>query len=67
MLCHPLTCRVRRHGWRQRVIQRYPNYSVFYSEFPEFWLLAGVVSTLQDPDMIQALLLIREIADAGGN
>jgi hypothetical protein len=45
------------------VIRRYPGYSIFYREFPNFWLLGGVVSTVSDPDAIQARLLIREVSD----
>ncbi|HTB62001.1 MAG TPA: type II toxin-antitoxin system RelE/ParE family toxin [Opitutales bacterium] len=57
---NPFICRARRHGWRQMVIRDYPNYSIFYKELPHCWLLGGVVSTLRDPDVIQAGLLIRE-------
>jgi plasmid stabilization system protein ParE len=60
---HPYICRARQHGWRQMVIKDYPSYSIFYQEFPRFWLFAGVISTVQDPDWIQALLLIREAAE----
>jgi plasmid stabilization system protein ParE len=61
---HPHICRPRRHGWRQMVIRRYPNYPVFYKELPDFWLLGGLVSTNSDPDAIQARLLIREVIEA---
>jgi hypothetical protein len=63
ILRHPFVCRPRRHGWRQMLIRRYPNYSIFYKEFSEFWLLAGVVSTVNDPDWIQTRLLVREVKD----
>jgi ParE toxin of type II toxin-antitoxin system, parDE len=62
----PFICRPRRHGWRQMIIRDYPSFSIFYREFPRFWLLAGVVSTVQDPDSIQARLLIREVAEEEG-
>lgn len=61
VIAYPLACRVRRTGWRQKVIEHFPNYSIFYKEFPGFWLFGGIVSTLQDPDTIQARLLIREV------
>ena len=61
---HPFVCRPRRHGWRQMVIRRYPGYSIFYKELPDFWLLGGIVSTLRDPDLIQARLLIREVSES---
>jgi plasmid stabilization system protein ParE len=60
----PYVCRPRRHGWRQMVIHEYPAFSIFYREFDAFWLFAGVVSTVQDPDVILARLLIREIESA---
>ena len=59
----PYVCRARTHGWRQMVIHEYPRYSIFYREFDQFWLFAGVISTVQDPDFIQARLLIREIKE----
>lgn len=57
----PYICRSRRHGWRQMVIHEYPGFSIFYREFDRFWLLAGVLSTIQDPDAVLARLLIREV------
>lgn len=63
LLQHPHICRPRRHGWRQMIIRRYPNYSIFYKELPACWLLGGIVSTIADPDAIQARLLIREVAE----
>ena len=60
---HPFVSRPRRHSWRQFVISRYPGYSIFYKEFPDYWLLGGIVSTLRDPDMIQAQLLIAETGE----
>jgi plasmid stabilization system protein ParE len=62
----PYVCRPRPHGWRQMVIHQYPVYSVFYREFDRFWLLAGIIPTVQDPDSIQALLLIREVKETEG-
>jgi plasmid stabilization system protein ParE len=59
---HPEICRVRPSGWRQRPIPR-SSYALFYREAPDFWLIAAVISTVQDPDMIQAQLLIREIGE----
>jgi plasmid stabilization system protein ParE len=59
---NPFICRARPHGWRQMVIRSFPNYSIFYRELPNFWLIGAVISTVQDPDAIQALLLIREVA-----
>jgi plasmid stabilization system protein ParE len=56
----PYVCRVRTHGWRQLVIHAYPNYSIFYRELHEFWLLGGILCTVQDPDSILVRLLIRE-------
>lgn len=56
----PYVCRPRPHGWRQMVIHEYPRYSIFYREFDYFWLFAGVISTVQDSDTIQARLLTRE-------
>jgi len=61
VMSSPYVCRARRHGWRQMVIHEYPNYSIFYREFERFWLFGGVISTVQDPDSIQATLLIREV------
>ena len=60
---HPHICRPRKHGWRQMVIRRYPNYSIFYKELSPCWLMGGIVSTLSDPDAIQARLLIREVRE----
>jgi hypothetical protein len=40
------------------------SYAIFYREAPAFWFLGGVVSTVQDPDLIQARLLIREVGEA---
>ncbi|MBP7143287.1 MAG: type II toxin-antitoxin system RelE/ParE family toxin, partial [Opitutaceae bacterium] len=36
----PRICRPRRDGWRQMIIQPYPNYSIFYKELTFCWLLA---------------------------
>jgi len=59
----PYVCRPRQHGWRQMVIHEYPRYSIFYLEFDQFWLFAGVISTVQDSDSIQVRLLIRETTE----
>ena len=45
------------------VIHRYSGFSIFYREYDDYWLLGGVISTLRDPDLIQARLLICEVAD----
>ena len=58
---NPFVSHPRKHGWRQLVILRHPNYSIFYKELADCWLLGGVVSTIRDPDTIQARLLIREV------
>ena len=55
---HPEICRVRSSGWRQWPIPR-SSYALFFREAPDFWLVAAVLSTVQDPDMIQAQFLIR--------
>jgi hypothetical protein len=47
------------------VIHEYPAFSIFYREFDKFWLLAGVLSTIQDPDSVLARLLIREVEQEG--
>ena len=39
------------------------TYGIFYREASDFWYLGGVISTVQDPDLIQARLLIREIRE----
>ena len=59
---HPEICRVRLSGWRQLPIPR-SSCALFFREAPDFWLVAAVISTVQDPDMIQAQLLIREIGE----
>lgn len=62
IVAHPKSCGVRGHGWRQRPIT-HSTFSIFYGERDGFWLLVGVQSTVQDPDRIQALLLIREVGE----
>jgi hypothetical protein len=57
---NPLVCRLRPSGWRQLTVPG-STYGIFYREAPDFWYLGGVISTVQDPDLIQAQLLIREI------
>ena len=47
------------------IIHGYPSYSIFYREMEECWLLGGLICTLQDPDMVQARLLIREVGEGG--
>lgn len=59
---HPEICRVRSSGWRQLPIPR-SSYALFFGEAPDFCLVAAVLSTVQDPDMIQAQLLTREIGE----
>ena len=63
----PFVCRVRRHGWRQMIIHQYPGYSIFYRELAFCWLLGGILSVARDPDVIQARLLVREIAEETGD
>jgi len=58
---HPASCAIRGHGWRQKPIPR-STYSVFYGKRGRYWMLVGIQSTVQDPDRIQALLLLREVA-----
>lgn len=62
MMGNPLVGRLRSTGWRQMNIPR-SHYANFYREAPDFWFLGGVVSAVQDPDVIQARLLIREIRE----
>jgi len=45
------------------VIHEYPGYSIFYRELEKCWLFGGVISTVRDPDFIQAKLLIREAGE----
>ena len=45
------------------IIHGYPSYSIFYREMEHCWLLGGLICTLQDPDMVQARLLIREVGE----
>ena len=59
----PRICRPRQNEWRQMIIQDYPNYSLFYKELLFCWLLAGVIPTIRDPDLIQARLLLRELSE----
>lgn len=63
LMANPLVCRLRPSGWRQLAVPR-STYAIFYRETPDFWYLGGVISTVQDPDLIQARLLIREIREA---
>ncbi len=57
---HPESAAIRGHGWRQKPI-RNSTFSIFYGERGGFWMLVGIQSTVQDPDRLQALLLIREV------
>jgi plasmid stabilization system protein ParE len=59
----PYACRLRRHGWRQMIVPGHPNFSIFYKELPQCWLVAGIVSNAADPDTIQVRLLIREVGE----
>jgi plasmid stabilization system protein ParE len=61
---HPEICRLRGSGWRHAPIPG-SSYVLFYRESPSFWFVGAVISMLQDPDVIQAQLLIREISDEG--
>ena len=62
ILRHPEICRLRATGWRQLAIPR-SRFAIYYQEAPDFWVIGAVISTVQDPDVIQAQLLIREISD----
>ena len=59
---HPFICRLRPSGWRQLAIPR-STYAIFYREAAVFWFLGGVLSTVQDPDLLQARLLILEVRE----
>jgi plasmid stabilization system protein ParE len=59
---NPLVCRLRPNGWRQVTIPG-STFAIFYREAPDFWFLGGVISVVQDPDVIQARLLLREIRE----
>lgn len=61
---NPLVCRLRPSGWRQLTIPG-STFAIFYREAPAFWFLGGVISIVQDPDVIQARLLILEIRETG--
>ena len=61
---YPEISRLRPTGWRQLAIPR-SSYAIFYREASNCWVVAAVISTVQDPDVIQAQLLIREISDEG--
>ncbi len=60
---YPESCAIRGHGWRQKPIP-HSNFSIFYGQRESFWMLVGVQSTVQDPDRIQAMLLIREVGES---
>ena len=62
IVAQPRSSAVRGHGWRQKPISR-SSFSIFYGERGVFWMLVGVQSAIQDPDRIQALLLIREVSE----
>lgn len=59
---HPLSRANRGAGWRQMPITN-SAFSIFYGERGNCWMLVGIQSTVQDPDRIQALLLIREVGE----
>lgn len=59
---HPEGCAVRGHGWRQKPIPD-STFSLYYGERGGYWMFVGIQSTVQDPDRIQALLLIREVSE----
>jgi hypothetical protein len=63
LIAYPEICAIRPHGWRQKPI---PNstFSIFYGERGPYWMLVGIQSTVQDPDRIQAMLLIREVCES---
>ena len=42
-------------------IFRSGTYVLYYREFDEYWLLAGIFHARRDPDWIQTQLLIREV------
>jgi plasmid stabilization system protein ParE len=60
---NPKICRQRAHGWRQMAVRGFSSHSIFYKEFPGFWLVGGILCTIRDPDDIQARLLIREVGE----
>lgn len=64
IVTNPLAYRLRPTGWRQLTIPG-STYAIVYREAPDCWFLGGVISAVQDPDMIQARLLIREIGETG--
>ena len=57
---NPLAFRSRPHGWRVCIF-RSVTYVLYYREFDEYWLLAGIFHARRDPDWIQTQLLIREV------
>lgn len=59
---HPEICRRRANGSRQMPVPRL-SFAIFYREAPMLWLVSAGVSTVQDPDVIQAELIIREIRE----
>jgi plasmid stabilization system protein ParE len=61
---NPRVCRLRPNGWRQLTIPG-STYAIFYREAPQFWFLGGLISIVQDPDVIQARLLLLELGKAG--
>ncbi len=63
IVAQPRMFRQRRHGWRQAMVPRFPRYAIFYKELDDFWLLAAILSTVQDPDNLLAALLIREATE----
>jgi plasmid stabilization system protein ParE len=57
---NPLAFRSRPHGWRVCIF-RSGTYVLYYREFDEYWLVAGIFHARRDPDWIQTQLLIREV------
>ena len=63
IIAQPALFRVRRHAWRQATIPRFPRHAVFFKEMEACWLIAALLSTVQDPDRLLAQLVIREAAE----
>ncbi len=52
----------RKHRWRVALF-RQGTYSLYYSEMPDCWLVAGIFHSARDPDWVLSHLLIREVRD----
>ena len=48
------------HSWRVCIF-RSGTYALYYREFDNYWLVAGIFHARRDPDWIQTQLLIREV------